>query len=34
MLLVPATSYFPILVLLVEGPVQHAVETVRNRTAA
>ena len=34
MLAIPATSYFPILVLLVETPVLRAVETVRNRTAA
>jgi uncharacterized membrane protein len=31
MLVVPATSYFPILVLLVEGPVRRTVERLRNR---
>jgi uncharacterized membrane protein len=31
MLLVPATSYVPILVLLVEGPLKRAVERLRNR---
>jgi uncharacterized membrane protein len=31
MLAIPATSYFPILVLLVEGPVQRAVEALRRR---
>jgi TMEM175 potassium channel family protein len=31
MLAVPATSYFPILVLLVEAPVQRAVESLRRR---
>jgi hypothetical protein len=34
MLAVPATSYFPILVLLVEGPVLRAVELVRSRSSA
>jgi hypothetical protein len=28
---VPATSYFPILVLAVEGPLLRAVERLRNR---
>jgi uncharacterized membrane protein len=32
MLAVPATSYFPILVLLVEGPVKRGVESLRNRS--
>jgi uncharacterized membrane protein len=32
MLAFPATSYFPILVLLLEGLVQRAVESLRNRT--
>jgi uncharacterized membrane protein len=32
MLAIPATSYFPILVLLVEGPVERAVGYLRNRT--
>jgi uncharacterized membrane protein len=31
MLAIPATSYFPILVLLLEGLVQRAVESLRNR---
>lgn len=31
MVLVPATSYFPILVLVVEGPLRAAVESLRNR---
>jgi uncharacterized membrane protein len=31
MLLVPATSYFPILVLLVEGPTERVVATLRRR---
>jgi TMEM175 potassium channel family protein len=31
MLAVPATSYFPILVLVVEGPVLRAIESLRNR---
>jgi uncharacterized membrane protein len=34
MLAVPATSYFPILVLAVEGPVLRAIESLRNRRTA
>jgi len=34
MLVVPATSYFPILVLLLEVPVQRAVEALRGRRPA
>ena len=32
MVAVPATSYFPILVLILEGPVQRGVEALRNRS--
>jgi hypothetical protein len=32
MLAVPATSYFPILVLLVDGPVSRLGDRLRNRT--
>ena len=32
MVAIPATSYFPILVLLLEGPLERAVESMRNRT--
>jgi uncharacterized membrane protein len=32
MVAVPATSYFPILVLVLEGPVQRGVEALRNRS--
>ena len=31
MLVIPATSYFPILVLVVEGPLLRLVERLRNR---
>jgi hypothetical protein len=31
MLAIPATSYFPILVLLLEGPALRAIEFLRNR---
>jgi TMEM175 potassium channel family protein len=34
MVAVPATSYFPILLLLLEGPVLRGVEALRNRSAA